>query len=84
PSETSAASNVPVPMDIDALRTNAKPASNSQKRGKLTPEEREMRIKNGLCLYCGKKGHVVNECRAAAAKKSSSASASGNAKTDSK
>ena len=86
-SETPSASNEPVPMDIDALKAAAKPAAaaaNSQKRGKLTPEERETRIKNGLCLYCGKKGHVVNNCHAAAAKKSSSGSPSGNSKTDSK
>ena len=30
--------------------------------GKLLPEERERRISNGLCLLCGQKGHLADEC----------------------
>ena len=31
-------------------------------RGKLTQQERQRRIDNDLCLYCGKKGHRVPDC----------------------
>ena len=31
--------------------------------GKLLPEERERRIKNGLCLICGLKGHMADACQ---------------------
>lgn len=30
--------------------------------GRLTPEERERRITNNLCLFCGMKGHSVATC----------------------
>lgn len=32
------------------------------KDGKLTNDERERRKKEGLCMYCGKTGHVASEC----------------------
>jgi Zinc knuckle len=32
------------------------------KNGKLTTEERERRIKEDLCLYCGEKGHKAQDC----------------------
>jgi hypothetical protein len=31
--------------------------------GKLKPEERQRRLDNGLCLRCGKPGHMVNTCQ---------------------
>jgi hypothetical protein len=31
--------------------------------GKLTVEERQRRISNNLCLFCGNAGHVVKDCR---------------------
>ena len=31
--------------------------------GKLTPEERQRRVDNGLCLFCGKPGHSATNCR---------------------
>jgi hypothetical protein len=43
----------PVPMDIDSFAP----------KGPLTPAERERRVKNNLCLYCGKPGHRASDCR---------------------
>lgn len=31
-------------------------------RMSLTPKERERRLLNGLCLYCGKSGHQAKNC----------------------
>ena len=31
-------------------------------RGKLSPEERERRFQNKLCMYCGKPGHIATNC----------------------
>lgn len=42
------------PMDLSASKT--------QRRGPLSKEEREYRRKNGLCNYCGEKGHLVYSC----------------------
>ena len=39
-----------------------KSSSGTSPRGRLTPEEREHRKKNNLCLYCGKSGHAVATC----------------------
>ena len=38
------------PMDIGVVRSP------------LTKEEKDLRRRNGQCLYCGKKGHFVREC----------------------
>ena len=46
----------PVPMEIDALR------SGTPNGGRLTPVERQYRMSNGLCLYCGEKGHLLRDC----------------------
>ena len=32
------------------------------KDGKLTPQERQRRMDNSLCLFCGKTGHIAKEC----------------------
>ena len=42
----------PAPMDI------------SRVRGPLTNEEKRHRRAQGLCLYCGKAGHLVKNCQA--------------------
>lgn len=42
----------PQPMDLSATR------------GPLTKRDREHRMKNNLCLYCGKPGHRARECNA--------------------
>ena len=59
---------------------SAKPASSSGnsaslsdklgKDGKLTPQERQRRFENNLCMFCGKMGHMAKDCP----KSSSSAS----------
>src|SRR5690606_36686218 len=45
----------PRPMELD-FTTNG----NTPRR--LTPQERTDRINNGLCLYCGEKGHAIANC----------------------
>lgn len=77
-----------VPMEIDAMKT--------QRRSRLTPEERKRRFDNKLCLYCGDAGHVVSACPSApkkngkaatsqaAGSSSASTASSGNAKKESK
>jgi len=42
----------PAPMDLSAGR----------RRGPLTQEERQRRIAQGLCLYCGGSGHLAMAC----------------------
>ena len=37
--------------------------------GHLNPEEKQRRIDNNLCLYCGKGGHRFSECRSRASRK---------------
>ena len=34
----------------------------SFKQGRLSPEERERRFKEKLCMYCGKPGHIALNC----------------------
>jgi hypothetical protein len=34
----------------------------TQPRGPLDAQEKERRKREGLCLYCGEKGHLVSEC----------------------
>jgi hypothetical protein len=41
----------PEDMQIDAVRVKT-----------LTPEERKRRMEEGLCLYCGEKGHKIGSC----------------------
>ena len=47
--------NGPVPMDL---------SSTAFKKGPLSPEERQRRFSADLCLYCGKPGHKIRECKA--------------------
>lgn len=37
--------------------------SNVNRRGPLSTDERERRMKGGLCLYCGQQGHLLKECK---------------------
>jgi hypothetical protein len=56
---------------LSTLGTSARPDVSDKlgKDGKLKGDERECRIKEGLCLYCGKPGHVAANCNKAAAAK---------------
>jgi hypothetical protein len=65
PSTTSQASTAlspGEPMEIDSVKV---------KRGPLTAEEKERRRREGLCSYCGVKGHFADSCpnKSEAAKK---------------
>ena len=54
------------------------------KNGKLTNEEHKCRMREGLCLYCGEKGHVVHDCPKSKAVKGRAANvASNESKSDS-
>lgn len=44
-------------------------------KGKLTSKERQYRIDNNLCLFCGKKGHHVPDCNLAKASAAKAAKA---------
>lgn len=50
----SKASNGPAPMDLDASKT--------RKFKPLTPQEKQYRRDNNLCMYCGTAGHRAAEC----------------------
>jgi hypothetical protein len=43
--------------------SNSDLSSKLGKDGKLTPEERQRRVDNKLCLFCGKPGHMARDCR---------------------
>jgi len=66
-------------------KTKPNPLANKLgKNGKLTGDERECRIKEGLCLYCGKYGHVAQDCSKALAAKAHAASVESKDSADSK
>jgi hypothetical protein len=56
---------------LSTFGTSARPDVSDKlgKDGKLKGDERERRIKEGLCLYCGKPGHVAADCNKAATAK---------------
>ena len=47
--------------NLAQTRPNA-PKFERKLRGPLTPEEKQYRRDNGLCLYCGGKDHIVENC----------------------
>ena len=46
-------SSGPTPMELDTIQIKTK---------KLTPEEKQRRLLNNLCLYCGEAGHKAINC----------------------
>ena len=46
------------PMQLDNITVNQL----NNPKAPLSTEERNMRMKNGLCLYCGERGHLVKQC----------------------
>lgn len=54
-----------MPMDLDATKGKGYRKQKFQKSGrKLSESQRSERMKNNLCLYCGKPGHRARECKA--------------------
>jgi len=53
-------------MSKDSPSEPKEPASDYSsklgKDGKLTPQERQRRLDNNLCLFCGTSGHVAKDC----------------------
>ena len=50
-------------------------ASKLEADGRLTQQERQCRMDQNLCLFCGKPGHMAKDCNKAAAAKAHAASA---------
>ena len=53
------------------------------KNGKLIGEERERHLKEGLCLYCGEKGHIAQDCPKSKAAKARAATVTTESKPES-
>lgn len=51
-------------LEINDLAGQQRVAVDSVKleNGKITPEERKRRLDEGLCMYCGVKGHMAKDC----------------------
>ena len=49
----------PEPMDLGAIQDNRR---DKPKFTKLTPEEKDRRRRDGLCLYCGSNRHKLDDC----------------------
>src|SRR6266481_4327015 len=45
-----------------ATKTGPDLTGKLSKDGKLTPAERQRRMENNLCLFCGKTGHLAKDC----------------------
>jgi len=51
----------PRPMDVDRVQSNPKSSEKKNFQRKRDPEQ-QRRFKEGLCLACGKKGHIKKDC----------------------
>ena len=74
-SNTSSSSSSKTPKGSSKDKPKNSISDKLGKNGKLTGEERERRMKEGLCLYCGQKGHVAHDCPKSAAAKAHAAKA---------
>jgi hypothetical protein len=58
----------PSPMELGAMMNSAmhnrRPSQPQTPRGPLSAAEKEYRFTHGLCLYCGKPGHITSSCPA--------------------
>ena len=75
-SSVSSAPRPPKPTGGSHFNSQPRQSSLSDKlgnNGKLTSEERERRMRESLCLYCGLAGHTAKDCRKSAKSKARSA-----------
>jgi hypothetical protein len=64
---TSTAPSVPAASSHDPMIIDAA-INHSRQRGPLSPEEKQKRISNNLCLYCGMPAHIAANCPLLAAR----------------
>ena len=57
-----------ISMSSDSNKHHNSIADILDENGKLTGIERDRRMREGLCLYCGEKGHLVRDCSKLVAK----------------
>jgi len=64
PTMFSASRAQPPPTPVHSLVSSAPGTVEPMEigRSRLTPEERELRVNNHLCLYCGESGHFIRAC----------------------
>ena len=53
------------PMQLDTARARTPQGQAARHRPRLESSERQRRLEQGLCLYCGEEGHVVAACQLA-------------------
>ena len=78
PKNTSSSSTQNKGSTTEQKPTTPDLSSKLGKDGKLTPPERQRRLDNKLCLFCGASGHVTKDCP----KSTSASSKSRASKTD--
>ena len=54
--------NTPAPTTSSTPKLASTLAPKLGKDGRLTQEERQRRMDNNLCFFCGKPGHIAKEC----------------------
>ena len=70
PHNSGTSGNTPTPTaPASTPKPAVTPVPKLGKDGRLTQEERQYHIDSNLCIFCGKSGHIANECLKAAAAK---------------